>query len=123
MKKLALFLMGLILSCEVLAQQVDYGGIWRASIDPGNFVIVTQRGQSMVIAALDSDGMWDAYTGAIDGSSAKVTTIIGRVQIEMTLRFLSSTQALARLDSCKPINPNYVCAFPVGAEIIYSKVF
>lgn len=121
MKKLALFLI-LALSTPAFAQQADYGGIWRASIDPGAFVVVTQRGNSLVIAALDSDGMWDAYIGSIGGTSASVTTVIGRATISMTVSFVSSTQAVAKLTSCTP-KPGFICTFPIGSEITYNKIY
>lgn len=122
MKRWILVLALLCGSGAAFAQQADYGGIWRASIDPGAFVIVTQRGQSLVIAALDSDGMWDAYIGSISTNQATVTTVIGRASIDMTVRFVSSTQAIARLDACRP-NPGFVCTFPIGAEITYNKIY
>lgn len=121
MKKLALFLV-LMVSSNAFAQQADYGGIWRASVDPGTFVIVTQRGSSLVMAALASDGMWDAYIGSISGQGGTVSTAIGRVSATYRLRFVSSQQVIATLESCTP-TPLWTCLSPVGTQITYNKIF
>jgi hypothetical protein len=102
--------------------QGNYSGIWRASIDPGAFVSLNQNGGTLVIAMLDSTGEWDAYIGTLSGTTATVNTVIGRVTIGMTVRFLSGSQAIVKLNSCIP-NEYYACAFPVGAEIAYTKIF
>lgn len=120
MKKLILAFALSALSCGASAQ--EYTGIWRAELDTGTFVQVTQKGQSMVIAALSSDGTWEAYLGTLSGGTASVATVIGFVNTSLTVRFVSPTRAIARINSCTP-SVYYVCRFPAGTEITYNKIF
>jgi hypothetical protein len=121
MKKLGLLCVFLLLSQGAFAQG-NYSGIWRATIDSASFVSVNQNGSALVIAALASNGEWDAYLGMINGTTAVVATVIGRANVTMTVRFVSGSQAVARLDSCQPF-PGYVCLHPIGTEITYNKIF
>jgi hypothetical protein len=120
MKKLGLAMLMLLASGGVLAQ--EYTGIWRAEADGNSFVQVTQKGQSMVIAALASDGSWEAYLGTIANGTASVATVIGYVNTSLTVRFVSPTRAVARINSCTP-SALYFCRFPAGTEITYNKIF
>jgi voltage-gated potassium channel Kch len=120
MKKLGFVLMLIAMSSGAFAQ--EYTGIWRAEADGNAFVQVTQRGQSMVIAALSADGTWEAYLGTIAGSTASVATVIGFVNTSLTVRFVSPTRAIARITSCAP-SALYACRFPAGTEIAYNKIF
>lgn len=121
--KAALVIVGSIaFAVEGQAESI-YDGIYQ--LDP-NFGYVTLREQNgSMVAVINQtlpDLRWGAATGALNGSSVRLSTVIGTVNTTVDVTFTSPSTFQATQVSCTP-DPGYYCIFQNGATFSGKKIW
>ena len=114
-----------ILTTLMLAFQTnaagDYDGVWKDEINLGIFGSFHQQGSTMIFIPLDPSTLeWEAYAGAITGTTASVSTIISEATANLEIEFTSFTEGVITIGTCSPA---IECDFNPGDQIPIKKVF
>lgn len=100
-----------------------YDGIYSTNPDFGYVTFREQQGTMLAIMNQTlPDLLWSAATGSLNGSSVRVSTIIGDTDVTIDVTFTSPSTFQATQVSCTA-NPGYRCLFPNGSMFTGKKVW
>ena len=87
------------------------------------YVTIHENNGSLVVAVLETQLTWNAFSGLRSGSNFSVTSIsgAGAIAAQYSGTFTSGTTYRATQISCVPLSEN--CALPNGAIITGDKIF
>jgi hypothetical protein len=99
----------------------DFDGVWTVSELPGHYYMVRENNGMLLLVHLGDD--WEAFLGALAGSTATVTTLIANVNLSATVQFSSTSRATVHVTSCTPVSSAHYCAMPTGTTAVATKIF
>ncbi len=88
------------------------------------YASVHENNNSMIIVTLEpspNDSTWEALSGVRNGNSATLNSILGTVNLEVSIVFIDNFNGNATIISC--IGDDDDCDFPNGTVINMNKIF
>jgi len=121
MKKSLTCLIFILLLIPITSIAGQYDGIWEMAISPGDYSMVRQVGDTMVIVSFDFDDSSEVFIGTMNGNVGYFTEYgNGSQKLSLTAQFNSSTTCNVVFTSC---TGNCSGSPPMNTPFVFNKIF